>query len=90
MARNWLLLPPSPDNTMTDTLKTIAGIAAFFGMLALCPDMPTPAPYEPTHDAAARVREFVRGERDTLEEADLYSESVSPELRRAAQLILNP
>jgi hypothetical protein len=75
---------------MKDTLKTLAGIAAFFGMLALCPDMPIAAPYEPTHDAAARVLEFIHGERDTLEEADLFSESVPPSLRKAALQLLNP
>jgi hypothetical protein len=53
-------------------------------LLCLPEDLPAPAPYEPTDNPAQRVREFLRGDRAHLEEADLFSPSVPEELRRAA------
>jgi len=44
----------------------------------------TPRDYTPPADSAARVRAFVRGDLDHVEDADLHAESVSPSLRKAA------
>lgn len=65
------------------TILIIAAVAASLAGLHLVEDIPAPQPWEPG-DSAARVRAFVRGERETVDEADLYAETVSPELRRAA------
>lgn len=71
-------------------LKTLAIFAAIIGSLALLPeDMPTPTPYEPTDNPAQRVREFIRGGRDTLEDADLYAPSVPEPLRKAAKNLID-
>jgi len=70
-------------------MKTLATIAALASAIAMIPDMPTPTPYEPTDNPAQRVREFVRGERSTVEEADLYAPSVPEPLRNAAQQIID-
>jgi hypothetical protein len=40
-------------------------------------------PYEPGN-AAEKVREYIRGERSHIDEADLYAPGVSEELRNAA------
>lgn len=70
---------------MKTTITTTAVVLALFGLsLHLMEDTPAPVPYEPTSDSAARVRAFVHGDMDTVDEADLYAPSVSPELRRAA------
>jgi hypothetical protein len=45
--------------------------------------IPAAVPYEPG-DSAARVRAFVRGDLDHVDEADLHAPSVSPSLRKAA------
>lgn len=72
------------------TMKTLAILGAIIGSLALLPeDMPTPTPYDPTDNPAQRVREFVRGERDTINESDLYSPTVPESLRRAALNLAN-
>lgn len=74
--------------TLAHTLATVATLAGLAGLsLCLPPDAPAPVPYEPTSNPAERVREFIRGDRSHLEEADLYSPSVPEELRRAAQLL---
>jgi hypothetical protein len=70
-------------------MKTLAHLltaAAALAGLALClpEDMPAPVPYEPTSNPAQRVREFIRGDRNTLDESDLHSPNTPPELRRAA------
>lgn len=69
-------------------MKTFCQFLAFLAGFALClailPDVPTPTPYEPTDNPAQRVREFIRGERDTINEADLHATSVPDSLRRAA------
>jgi hypothetical protein len=70
-------------------IKTIATIAALVACLALCPDMPTAAPYEPTDNPAQRVREFIQGDRATLDEADLNSPKVSEPLRTAAKNLID-
>lgn len=69
---------------MKTTITTTAVVLALFGALHLMEDTPAPVPYEPTSDSAARVRAFVHGDMSTVDEADLYAPSVSPELRRAA------
>lgn len=72
------------------TMKTLAILAAIIGSLALLPeDMPTAAPYEPTDNPAQRVREFIRGDRSTLEDADLYAPSVPEPLRTAAKNLID-
>jgi hypothetical protein len=70
---------------MKSLAHLLATVAALAGLsLCLPPDMPAPVPYEPTSNPAQRVREFIRGDRNTLDEADLYSPNTPPELRRAA------
>jgi len=71
-------------------MKTLCTIIAIAAGLALLPeDMPTAAPYEPTEHPSQRVREFIRGDRTTLEEADLYAPSVSESLRTAARNLID-
>jgi len=70
-------------------MKTLATLAALAAAIAMLPDMPTPTPYEPTDNPAQRVREFVRGERNNVDEADLYAPSVSEPLRNAAKQIID-
>lgn len=71
-------------------LKTLAIFAAIIGSLAILPeDMPIPAPYEPTGNPAQNVREFVRGDRATLDDADLFAPSVSEPLRKAAKNLID-
>jgi hypothetical protein len=66
-------------------MKTLATIAALAACLAMTPeDTPTPTPYEPTDNPAQRVREFIQGERDTVEESDIYSPTVPESLRKTA------
>ena len=59
-------------------------VSGFALCLAILPDVPTPTPYNPTDNPSQRVREFVRGDRDTVDEADIYSPNVPESLRRAA------
>lgn len=71
-------------------MKTIATIAAIAACLALLPeDMPTPTPYEPTDNPAQRVREFIRGDRSMIDEADLFAPNVPEPLRKAAQNLID-
>lgn len=71
-------------------LKTMATLAALIGSLALLPeDIPTAAPYDPTDNPAQRVREYIRGDRDTLDESDLHSPSVPEPLRQAAKQLID-
>jgi hypothetical protein len=68
-------------------LAILSGIAL---SLAILPeDTPTPIPYEPTGDPVTRVRDFIRGDRSTIDEADLYSPTVPESLRRAAINLAN-
>ncbi len=71
-------------------LKTLAIFAAIIGSLALLPeDIPTAAPYDPTDNPSQRVREYIRGDRDTLDESDLHSPSVPEPLRQAAKNLID-
>jgi hypothetical protein len=70
-------------------MKTLATIAALAAALAMIPDMPTPTPYEPDNNPAQRVREFIRGERNNVDEADLYAPSVPEPLRNAAKNLID-
>lgn len=71
-------------------MKTIFTIAAIAACLALLPeDMPTALPYQPTDNPSQRVREFIRGERSMIDEADLLSPSVPEPLRKAAQNLID-
>jgi len=75
---------------MQSFLQFSALTAALVACLAILPeDTPTPTPYEPTDNPAQRVREYIRGERDTLDESDLYAPSVPEPLRRAALNLAN-
>lgn len=74
---------------MKTFLQFLALVSGFTLCLAILPGMPTPTPYDPTDNPAQRVREFVRGERDTVNEADLYAPSVPESLRRAALNLAN-
>lgn len=77
-------------STIMKPLKTLAIFAAVIGSLAILPeDMPTPAPYAPTGNPAQRVREFIQGDRSTLDDADLHSLSVPEPLRKAAQQLID-
>jgi hypothetical protein len=69
-------------------LVTLALIIGIGGMI-LIGDMPIAAPYEPTDNPAQRVGEFIRGERQAIEEADLHSPNVPAYLRNAALEMLN-
>jgi hypothetical protein len=73
---------------MRNKLATTAFIAGISIIIAIG-DMPIPAPYEPTDNPAQRVREFVNGERQTIEDADLHSPNVPTHLRNAALEMLN-
>ena len=64
------------------TLATMAGLDHILPTKA--DEAKALTPYEPTDNPAQRVREFIRGERSHIDEADLYAPSVSEELRRAA------
>lgn len=71
-------------------MKTLCTIIAIAAGLALLPeDMPTPAQYAPTGNPSQRVREFIQGDRSTLDDADLHSLSVSKPLRKAAQQLID-
>jgi len=71
-------------------MKTLALLATIISCIILLPeDIPTPTPYEPTDNATQRVQEFIRGDRDTLDESDLYSPTVPEPLRSAAQKIID-
>jgi hypothetical protein len=67
-------------------MKNLLSILAVIASLALLlsDDFPAPTPYEPTDNPAQRVHEFIRGERDSIDEADLHAPSVPNSLRRAA------
>jgi len=67
---------------MKNTFSILAIIASI--AILLTDDFPAPIPYEPTGDPAQRVREFIRGEHATVNEADLHSPTVPESLRRAA------
>lgn len=69
------------------TIFTIAAIAAGFALLP--DDMPTPTPYEPTDNPSQRVREFIHGDRATLDDADLHAPSVAEPLRSAAKKLID-
>jgi len=71
-------------------MKTLALLATIISCVILLPeDIPTPTPYEPTGNATQRVQEFIRGERDTLDESDLHSPTVPAPLRHAAQQLID-
>ena len=75
---------------MKSFLQFLAITAALAACLAMTPeDMPTPTPYEPADNPAQRVREYIRGDRDTLDESDLYAPSVPEPLRRAAKNLID-
>jgi len=69
---------------MKSFFQFLAIVSGFALCLAILPDVPTPTPYEPTGDPAQRIREFIRGERATIDESDLHSPTVPEPLRRAA------
>ena len=64
------------------TLATMAGLDHILPTKA--DEAKALTPYEPTDNPAQRVREYIRGERSHIDEADLYAPSVSEELRKAA------
>lgn len=71
-------------------LKTLAIFAAIIGSLAILPeDMPTPAPYVPTGNPTQRVKDFIQGDRSTLDDADLFAPSVPEPLRKAAKNLID-
>ena len=75
---------------MKTLLQFSALVAILAAALAMTPDdMPTPTPYEPTDNPAQRVREFIRGDRDTLDESDLHSPAVPEPLRNAAKNLID-
>ncbi len=74
---------------MKTFFQFLAFLAGFALCLAIIPDVPAPTPYEPTDNPAQRVREFVRGECDTVNEADIYSPNVPESLRHAALNLAN-
>jgi len=67
-------------------MKNLLSIVAIIASLALLlsDEFPAPIPYEPTDNPAQRVREFIRGERATIDESDIHSPNVPEPLRRAA------
>jgi hypothetical protein len=65
------------------TLSTLAALAITVTALHYADDAPIPVPYEPG-DSEARVRAYIVGDIDYLDEADLYSPNVSDGLRAAA------
>jgi hypothetical protein len=74
---------------MKDKLLATLALIIVIGGMTLIGDMPIAAPYEPTDNPAQRVGEFIRGERQTIEEADLHSPNVPAYLRNAALEMLN-
>lgn len=71
-------------------MKLLSAILALVGLVIIgLNEPPMPIPYEPTGNPAGRVQEFIRGDRDTIDESDLFSPSVSPSLRKAAQLLID-
>ena len=70
-------------HTYMKTLYTITAITITLTALHLVKDAPMPIPYEPG-DSEARVRAFIVGEIDHIDESDLYSPTVSDGLRSAA------
>jgi hypothetical protein len=74
---------------MKTFLQFSALTAALAACLAIVPDMPTPTPYDPTDNPAQRVRDYIRGERTTLDDADLHAPNVPEPLRKAAQKIID-
>jgi hypothetical protein len=71
-------------------MKTLALLATIISCVILLPeDIPTPTPYESPGNATQRVQEFIRGDRDTLDESDLYSPTVPEPLRNAAKNLIN-
>jgi hypothetical protein len=65
------------------TLLTLTAIVIILAALHFADDAPIPVPYEPG-DSEARVRAFIVGEIDHIDESDLYSPTVSDGLRNAA------
>lgn len=67
-------------------MKNVLSIVAIIASLALLlsDDFPAPIPYEPTDNPSQRVLEFIQGERDTVEESDLYAPTVPESLRKTA------
>jgi hypothetical protein len=63
------------------TLATMAGLEYILPTKA--DEAQALTPYEPGN-AAEKVREYIRGERSHIDEADLYAPGVSEELRNAA------
>jgi hypothetical protein len=64
------------------TLATMAGLEYILPTKA--EEAQALTPYEPTDNPAQRVREYIRGERAHVDEADLYAPDVSEALRNAA------
>jgi hypothetical protein len=87
--KNPALRQPLTPEHMRTFLQFSAITAALAACIAMTPDMPTPAPYEPPDNSAQRVREFVRGERNNVDEADLCAPSVPEPLRAAAQNLID-
>jgi hypothetical protein len=65
------------------TLSTLTAVAITLAALHYAEDAPMPVPYEPG-DSEDRVRAFIVGDIDHIDEADLYSPTVSDGLRAAA------
>ena len=65
------------------TVFTITALAITLAALHYADDAPMPIPYEPG-DSEARVRAYIVGDIDYIDESDLYSPSVSDGLRAAA------
>jgi len=65
------------------TISTLTALAITLSALHFAEDAPIPVPYEPG-DSEARVRAFIVGDTDHIDEADLYSPTVSDGLRAAA------
>ena len=65
------------------TISTLTAIVITLAALHFAEDAPTPIPYEPG-DPEARVRAFIVGDIDYIDEADLYNPNVSDGLRAAA------
>jgi len=65
------------------TVSTLAALVITLAALHYADDAPIPAPYEPG-DSEARVRAYIVGDINHLDEADLYSPTVPDGLRAAA------
>jgi hypothetical protein len=65
------------------TLSTLTALVITLAALHFAEDAPTPIPYEPG-DAEERVRAYIVGDIDYINETDLYSPTVSDGLRAAA------